>query len=242
MIEDDAPPGVPEWVVTYGDMMSLLLTFFIMLVSMSEQKQDGKVRAMLNALEQRFGSDDGKFGAPGPSYIESSSNEHAASTGWSSEGGTKHRGIESKGRAGPSKTVKRIGHGTLITLGGPCLFEAFDNGLTEAMKEDLQTIAKVLSSHPNQIMVKGHATREIMPANSPFRDSWDLSYARADAVGKYLVTQGIAKERILLSAAGDSEPRIRSRDKELQRENRRVDVFVIDSYTSSENKDSSGFR
>ena len=30
--------GVPEWVVTYGDMMSLLLTFFIMLVSMSELK------------------------------------------------------------------------------------------------------------------------------------------------------------------------------------------------------------
>ncbi len=51
--EDDPPPGVPEWVVTYGDMMSLLLTFFIMLVSMAEMKQDGKVRAALNALEQR---------------------------------------------------------------------------------------------------------------------------------------------------------------------------------------------
>ena len=35
-MEEDAPPGVPEWVVTYGDMMSLLLTFFIMLVSLSE--------------------------------------------------------------------------------------------------------------------------------------------------------------------------------------------------------------
>ncbi|MBL4886213.1 MAG: flagellar motor protein MotB, partial [Planctomycetaceae bacterium] len=35
-MDDDEPPGVPEWVVTYGDMMSLLLTFFIMLVSLSE--------------------------------------------------------------------------------------------------------------------------------------------------------------------------------------------------------------
>ncbi|MEO1994779.1 MAG: flagellar motor protein MotB, partial [Planctomycetaceae bacterium] len=33
---DSDTPGVPEWVVTYGDMMSLLLTFFIMLVSLSE--------------------------------------------------------------------------------------------------------------------------------------------------------------------------------------------------------------
>ena len=36
--ENDSSPGVPEWVVTYGDMMSLLLTFFIMLVSLSELK------------------------------------------------------------------------------------------------------------------------------------------------------------------------------------------------------------
>ena len=35
-IEEDPPAGVPEWVVSFGDMMSLLLTFFIMLVSMSE--------------------------------------------------------------------------------------------------------------------------------------------------------------------------------------------------------------
>ena len=37
--EEDSVPGVPEWVVTYGDMMSLLLTFFIMLVSMSQLKE-----------------------------------------------------------------------------------------------------------------------------------------------------------------------------------------------------------
>ena len=99
MPEEDPPPGVPEWVVTYGDMMSLLLTFFIMLVSMSEQKQDGKVRAMLDSLELRFGPDDGKFGTPGTSLQESSPNEFSASTGRSSEGGTKPHGIDSKGLA-----------------------------------------------------------------------------------------------------------------------------------------------
>ena len=46
-MEDDGPPGVPEWVVTYGDMMSLLLTFFIMLVSLSEVVADQKYRAIL---------------------------------------------------------------------------------------------------------------------------------------------------------------------------------------------------
>ena len=45
-IEEDPPAGVPEWVVTYGDMMSLLLTFFIMLVSMSKIKEEGTMRAL----------------------------------------------------------------------------------------------------------------------------------------------------------------------------------------------------
>ena len=40
--EDDGGGGIPEWVVTFGDMMSLLLTFFIMLVSLSEIKEEQK--------------------------------------------------------------------------------------------------------------------------------------------------------------------------------------------------------
>lgn len=232
--EDDPPPGVPEWVVTYGDMMSLLLTFFIMLVSMAEQKQDGKMRAMLDALQEQFGPDDGKFGAPGTSLQESSSNEYASSTGMSSEGGTKKKGIEGKGRAGPSKTVQRIGHGTLITLGGPCVFETFDDLLTDEMKQQLEIIAGVLAERPNLIVVRGHATREAVPENvvvkPEFRDPWTLSYARARAAAKHLVASGISESRVQVSAAGDSEPRIISRNKDLQRENRRVDVFVIDAY------------
>ena len=235
--EDDPPPGVPEWVVTYGDMMSLLLTFFIMLVSMAETKQDGKVRAALNSLEQRFGPDDGRFGTPGTSMQDSSNFDQASSSGMSSEGGDKRRGVDQKVRgAGPSKTVKRIGEGTLITLGGPCLFETFDDQLTDAMKADLETIARVLEHKPNQIVVRGHATRESVPANAVvparFRDPWTLSYARAESVAKYLMAHGIREHRLQLSAAGDSEPRIVSRSKELQRENRRVDVFVIDAYTT----------
>ncbi len=34
------PPGVPEWVVTFGDMMALLLCFFILLQMFSELKKD----------------------------------------------------------------------------------------------------------------------------------------------------------------------------------------------------------
>ncbi len=68
MEEDDGPPGVPEWVVTYGDMMSLLLTFFIMLVSLSEVVANEKYRAVLNALQQYVGYQHSAPAPPGEQF------------------------------------------------------------------------------------------------------------------------------------------------------------------------------
>ena len=70
--EDDSGGGIPEWVVTFGDMMSLLLTFFIMLVSLSEIKEEQKYQAMVESMTKRFGYDsaDAKPGArPRPSHV-----------------------------------------------------------------------------------------------------------------------------------------------------------------------------
>ena len=62
--EDDAG-GIPEWVVTFGDMMSLLLTFFIMLVSLSEIKQEEIFQAMVESIQRKFGYEDARSLSPG---------------------------------------------------------------------------------------------------------------------------------------------------------------------------------
>jgi chemotaxis protein MotB len=227
---DDPPPGVPEWVVTYGDMMSLLLTFFIMLVSMAEVKQEGKMRMMLNSLQQRFGPTDGLFGAPGPAMPTNSAMPHAASSGDRSEGGTKKAGRKSAGLAGPSTSVQRIGQGTQITLGGPALFERFSAELSEGAKQDLATIAAALAKRPNRIVIRGHATRESLPAGSPYPDAHALAFARAFAGYEHLIACGINPTRVSVASAGDGEPRSLSRTAEGQRENRRIDVFVVETY------------
>ncbi len=54
-IEAEEAPGIPEWVVTFGDMMSLLLTFFIMLVSLSEIKEEERFQSMVEEIHQHFG-------------------------------------------------------------------------------------------------------------------------------------------------------------------------------------------
>ena len=55
MNDEPEEMGIPEWVVTFGDMMSLLLTFFIMLVSLSEIKDDETYQKLVDSVQREFG-------------------------------------------------------------------------------------------------------------------------------------------------------------------------------------------
>ncbi len=136
MPEEEGPPGVPEWVVTYGDMMSLLLTFFIMLVSMSEIRNDqGSVRAMLDSLRERFGSHQGMAAVPGKSLDPSSNLSKPTSKGSSSDGGTKTGKEKSAGGGGPYKTVERINSGNRSDSGWSCPFWSVFCGVDSGHEE-----------------------------------------------------------------------------------------------------------
>jgi len=262
--EQDNSAGVPEWVVTYGDMMSLLLTFFIMLVSLSTIKSDeGKTRRMMDAIRRAFGPTRSKFGAPGRSYQQSSPFGKRASRGMNSRGGAQRSGRQTSGLAGENTPVSRLSDGTLIVLGGRAQFERFDTRLNDELKGHLDVIARVVGPKSNRIMIRGHATPEPLPTEADFaaaalgaslpwpqsedagifrqkglvlRDPYDLSFARACAVADYLTSKNIDRKRLIVTAAGDTELRLVTRRRSGQKWNRRVDVFLLDSYITPPQK------
>ncbi len=231
-IQEDPPPGVPEWLVTYGDLMSLLLTFFILLVSMSELKQEGELRAMLDGIQQRFGATPFmNSGVPGTSLQENSFYNQIKSSGIRSEGGLKKRSKDAEGNIGKHDTVGRINHGTVVTIGGPTMFAPFSAELTPEIRENLDILAEIILSRPNMICIRGHASPEPLPEDSPYKDAFELSFARAQAVADYFIeVKQIPCERMIVSAAGDTEPRLLTRDATALANNHRVDVFLIDTY------------
>ena len=120
-IEEEPPPGIPEWVVTFGDMMSLLLTFFIMLVSMSELKQEELYQAMVESFRRQFGAhptsmesmvpgDSRNRGAqmPNPTY----------SMGRSKKKDVKNGGQEVKAVVGDNEKVQIVRPGDDSSIGG----------------------------------------------------------------------------------------------------------------------------
>ena len=77
--EDEIKPGAPEWVVTFGDMMSLLLTFFVMLLSFSTMEAS-KFKIVAGYMREAFGLqyDANYVGIPmGTTILSTDAREHA---------------------------------------------------------------------------------------------------------------------------------------------------------------------
>jgi len=234
VLEDDPPAGVPEWIVTYGDMMSLLLTFFIMLVSMSEMKDEGKNRAALDSMRETFAPENGDSGIPGRSMATNSDLNFQKSKGETHEdNGLERANQKSTGPGGAERPVAPINHGEEVTMGGTVTFEQFSTELDQETRAQLDRIVDAVARKPQRIIIRGHSFAEPLRQKPQFRDQHDLSFARARTVANYLIERQIRPDRILVSAAGDSEARVLTRSIEERRLNRRVDVFTIGSYVAS---------
>ena len=116
--------GVPEWVVTFGDMMSLLLTFFIMLVSFSEMKSEEKYQALMDAFQQQFGYHDTRSSViPGQMRPRNSALSKIASMGRSKRQDTMRGGAKVQAPVGDNNLVTAIRPGKKTTVGTVLYFQ-----------------------------------------------------------------------------------------------------------------------
>lgn len=206
-MDDDGPPGVPEWVVTYGDMMSLLLTFFIMLVSLSEVQADKKYRAVLDALQRYIGYRNGPVAPPGQHFPLNGVIEQVApmlGSFTNEDDGT--GGVKTQAVEGDDLRVFRSREGLSRRVGEPVVFSPGDASLTDAVKGQLATIAELLAGKPNKIEIRAHAAPEPLPDGSPYRDKIALTYERTRNILLFLIQQGIEPDRLRITAASDVEP------------------------------------
>lgn len=205
--EDPPPPGVPEWLLTYGDLMSLLLAFFVMIVSMSDLQSEGRVVQAVEAMQRQFGHD-----SPKPEGIEP------------------HRGARVAAPLGPNAMVRSIGPGRMPVVGGSVLFDEYSAQLGETQQSELRALAERLQGKGQRIEIRGHTTRRPLPAEGRFQDHWQLAFARCREVEQLLVAAGIDDNRMRLSVAGGNEPAYIGDETLRIRENSRVEVFLLDEF------------
>lgn len=227
-IDPPESAGVPEWVVTFGDMMSLLLTFFIMLFAMSEIKHEQKLQDMIESMRRVFGYESAALSmAPGKHQPRNSSLDKLASLGRAKRANIVKGGVPIRAPVGDRPRVNAVRPDGHPAIAGVVFFKDESDELTEDDQQALRAIVARLAGMPQRIEIRGHTSNRPLPADAPWRDHWDLAYARCRNVEQAMVGAGMDPQRIRLGVAAGNELKYRGTDPLLQEENPRVEVLLL---------------
>jgi chemotaxis protein MotB len=227
MAFEEEEAGVPDWVLTFGDMMSLLLTFFVLLFSMSEIKKDESV-ALIESLHRQFGNETAALSfVPGRLPATPSALNKLASLGRARLKDLMRGGDKVQAPVGDHPRVMAVRPSEDSTRGGVVYFDEGSSELTEPERKTLRGIADLIGGKPQMIEVRGHTSTRPLSPDSPYRNHWDLAYARASEVMQYLVRLGINPKRIRISVAAENEPVHLGYDEVLQKKNARVEISML---------------
>jgi chemotaxis protein MotB len=211
--------GMMRWLLTYADMITLLLAMFILLYAISKINQKKYQEVMQIAAKV--------IGKKNISAVEEASVEKLESKLQNAQEKLK-KIIEDKNMREKIQLMVEE-RGIRISFQTDGIF--FDLGkadLTEDFQSILGAMATTLKEIPNSIRVEGHICD--MPINTvEFPSNWELSTRRATNVLRYLIEEGVPGEK--MAAAGYAETRpIAPNDCEENRvKNRRVDIIILRS-------------
>lgn len=229
---------VPEWVVTFGDMMSLLLCFFILLQMFSELKRDHEYQRVITAIKEAFGYSGGIGVMPVDDPPLRSIIEQLEAMALKNYQGTNVSQNTVPGMDGPHMKVTRVREGIMFTIGGASMFEPLSAEVKQPVRQELEKLATLLAGRNNKVIIRGHAALKYLPPDSAWKDLDDLSFARARNVKDVLVELGLEDRVFRLEAAGAREPaRPRAIEPEEAAENRRVEVIMTEALVEEMNAD-----
>ena len=220
--------GAPDWMVTYGDMMTLLFCFFVIIVSMSEIKKDIVYQKVMESIKKAFGYHGGVGKVPGHINPKNTTvtqmtqlilRKFQLQVGKSSD-----EGIE-----GENPSVTNIREGYEYSIGGIVMFAPGKAQLLAPAEKELENFSEIIKGLNTKIRIRGHANKKSPEMYAPYKDLDDLAYARAKSVKEFLVGRGIRESRITLESCGANEPlEAQPYDENSKAKNRRVSIIVTE--------------
>ncbi len=223
--DEEHEEGAPAWIVQFGDMMSLLLVFFILLLSFSEIDAV-KYRALSDSFREAFGKTD---------QVENLFKDPQATAELIAEdSGTHNDAILDELRSIIPQTYPGAlpnsdnGQGYLVRIPGRLLFDTGKDELKPAMKPKLEQMAELLKRRTEVILrVDGH-TDDVPISTERFKSNWELSAARALAVVHFMIDEcGVSPDRISGAAFGESRPIAPNVSPDNRELNRRVEFRFV---------------
>jgi chemotaxis protein MotB len=213
---DSSREGPDTWVMTYMDLITLLLTLFILLLSYSG-KGNGEYEEVTKAMAE---ATDGVLkGSQAPAIVEPEPRSPLDTLGESLQRQFTEAGLG----AGVDVTFTE---GTLdIQLSEKVLFPSGEARFNRRAAAALQPVLAVLEGTDYAISVEGH-TDNIPIYTERFPSNWELSVARATSVVRYLIGQGIERQRLKAIGYADTQPIADNASEAGRAKNRRVTLVI----------------
>ena len=225
--------GAPDWLLTYGDMTTLLLTFFIMMFTTAEI--DGSELRMILAAFQGLGSftggntlQAGKLAELGNTIMSLPSMERGTALDKARKTAVS---VFQPEIATKQVRVKEDERGLIISLAADAFFRPASAEIDiEEARAVLQKMARFLSSaeiSDRKFRLEGHTDSTPTDPEGVWATNWELSTARATNVLHYLVDFGVQENQFQVAGFADTVPFFTNETPEGQAYNRRVDVVIL---------------
>jgi len=227
--------GAPGWIITFADLSTLMLTFFVLLISFSNQDII-KFREMLGSVQGAFGVEvrrEGDYQAVltghGAKDVKSEEEKKKEEQNKLKRQLVKVSGMI-KSAAGKTKMnddteVLTTGDGVLVRVKGGALFQSGSVRINPRATPLLDDLAKVLKQTKMRVVVEGH-TDNVPIKSALFSSNWELSGARAAVVARYLISKKVDPQLVSAVGYADMRPIASNETADGRARNRRVEFLV----------------
>lgn len=235
MKSSDSGGGSPGWMTTFSDLMSLLLTFFILLFSMSsvsDSKFDQASASMSLALTGQDGllpeettvvpNNDGNLEEV--EGVETTGEEippELVEMYKEMEKELKEQGMEG------NISIKIDSEGIYLDIKDSILFTSGSAEIVGSGKETLDNLAELINQVPNEVIIEGY-TDNVPMSNAQYASNWELSTSRAVSVLRYLSEEKqVDPTRLSARGYGEYQPIAPNDTAKNRAENRRVNIVIL---------------
>jgi chemotaxis protein MotB len=218
--------GALRWLLTYADMITLLMAFFIMLYSMSILNMN-RFKEVAVSIRSGFSGDiSGQSRNGNLITINAPKLDDGAGVPW--KVAQKIQNFVEQENLGKSVRMRVDERGLVISIvTDKVVFDKGQAGLSDAAKRIMEGVADALKQVPNQIRIEGH-TCNLPVASAKYASNWELSTARATMVVRFFIDHcGIPASRLSAVGYADSKPLVPNTSEKNRALNRRVDVIVL---------------
>lgn len=228
---------IPQWVVTYGDLMSLLLCFFILLAAFSELKDPDEFRKVIEIIREALGYEGGLGHAQVP---DSPTNTMVNLLEEARKRADNQMFVSEQNQTntvGQQPKVSIVHDGNYQTVGKTVFFEPGATELSPFQQEQLRSeVAPLIRDRNNIVRIVGHASgyQDMTTGNLH-----DTAYQRALSALDFLVNEcGIDARILRIESAGNVEPLADSGEgTERGGSDRRVQIYMTDRLIDQVNRD-----